>query len=509
MIGLGLLEAVPEEQILANADPDDANKDGISGKPNQVWSREHQKADARPLRLEGRRSDHRPAGGRGLQRRYRPLHHHDPQGLGRLHREGEGLSRRAERQLAATIRTSRSATICSSMVVFYSKNLAVPARRKPDDPEVLKGKAAVLPDRLRQLPQAEIHDRRRAGPAAFVASVDLSLHRYAAPRHGRGTCRRSARGRGERQRMAHARRCGASGSPAPSTATPCFCMTAARATSPRRSSGMAARRQAARDKFAALSKADRDAPRRLRELAVSRIRSEPLDPKPLLAAERATARLLGSGAIRRRGLTGQRRDGPRGDRQGVAHRGRSALGYAALAEPPARSTPRSRALCKEPSAAASEATRRVPSPATVDGVEQGRDLPLRPDHRRPSLRAAVLSGRIPRASACDRLQDALAKTGRERDAPRRTRRQERGAAGPAGARISPLWRRRRRLSPTGTASSQRRAGAFRCRFASSVATNIDRIAKDVVEGWREGVGLREGVSRAGARRSLSITRRKR
>ena len=30
MIGLGLLEAVPEEQILANADPDDANKDGIS-----------------------------------------------------------------------------------------------------------------------------------------------------------------------------------------------------------------------------------------------------------------------------------------------------------------------------------------------------------------------------------------------------------------------------------------------------------------------------------------------
>ena len=55
MIGLGLLEAVPEEQILGNADPDDANKDGISGKPNHVWSREHGKADARPLRLEGRR----------------------------------------------------------------------------------------------------------------------------------------------------------------------------------------------------------------------------------------------------------------------------------------------------------------------------------------------------------------------------------------------------------------------------------------------------------------------
>ena len=43
MIGLGLLEAIPEEQILANADPDDANKDGISGKPNWVWSREQNK----------------------------------------------------------------------------------------------------------------------------------------------------------------------------------------------------------------------------------------------------------------------------------------------------------------------------------------------------------------------------------------------------------------------------------------------------------------------------------
>jgi CxxC motif-containing protein (DUF1111 family) len=43
MIGLGLLEAVPEHQILAHADPEDANKDDISGKPNQVWSREQNK----------------------------------------------------------------------------------------------------------------------------------------------------------------------------------------------------------------------------------------------------------------------------------------------------------------------------------------------------------------------------------------------------------------------------------------------------------------------------------
>jgi CxxC motif-containing protein (DUF1111 family) len=40
MIGLGLLEAIPEEQILANADPDDRRSGRASRKPNRVWSRE-------------------------------------------------------------------------------------------------------------------------------------------------------------------------------------------------------------------------------------------------------------------------------------------------------------------------------------------------------------------------------------------------------------------------------------------------------------------------------------
>ncbi len=35
--GLGLLEAIPEETLLAWADPNDDNGDGISGRPNYVW----------------------------------------------------------------------------------------------------------------------------------------------------------------------------------------------------------------------------------------------------------------------------------------------------------------------------------------------------------------------------------------------------------------------------------------------------------------------------------------
>ena len=41
MIGLGLLEAIPAADILAHADPDDADGDGISGRPNIVWSVEY------------------------------------------------------------------------------------------------------------------------------------------------------------------------------------------------------------------------------------------------------------------------------------------------------------------------------------------------------------------------------------------------------------------------------------------------------------------------------------
>ena len=37
MIGLGLLEALPDAAILADEDPDDSNGDGISGKANRVW----------------------------------------------------------------------------------------------------------------------------------------------------------------------------------------------------------------------------------------------------------------------------------------------------------------------------------------------------------------------------------------------------------------------------------------------------------------------------------------
>ncbi len=42
IIGLGLLEAISEADLLANADPDDKNADGISGRPNYGWNEQTQ-----------------------------------------------------------------------------------------------------------------------------------------------------------------------------------------------------------------------------------------------------------------------------------------------------------------------------------------------------------------------------------------------------------------------------------------------------------------------------------
>ncbi len=42
VFGLGLLENIPEAEILSHADPDDRDGDGISGRPNYVWNIEQE-----------------------------------------------------------------------------------------------------------------------------------------------------------------------------------------------------------------------------------------------------------------------------------------------------------------------------------------------------------------------------------------------------------------------------------------------------------------------------------
>jgi len=139
MIGLGLLEAVDEANILAGEDPDDADGDGISGRANRVWS---DLAGAPALGRFGwkagkaslaEQSAGAIAGDIGISN---PLAH-DPWGdctaaqadcrAGPHGVEGADDGLEASEEIMANI-------------LFYSRNLAVPARRKAEDPQVLKGK---------------------------------------------------------------------------------------------------------------------------------------------------------------------------------------------------------------------------------------------------------------------------------------------------------------------------------------------------------------------------------
>lgn len=138
MIGLGLVEAIPAADILANADPDDANGDGISGKPQIVWSVEH---DAPMLGRFGwkagnptiiEQAAHAFAGDIGISNPLAPAPAGDcttgqPTCLAGPHGDGDARGTEIDREGL-------------DLVAFYSRNLAVPARRDVDDPQVLHGK---------------------------------------------------------------------------------------------------------------------------------------------------------------------------------------------------------------------------------------------------------------------------------------------------------------------------------------------------------------------------------
>lgn len=141
MIGLGLLEAIPAADILAHADEADADGDGISGRPNIVPSAQFGvpmlgrfglKAGAPTVREQSAGAF---AGDMGLSN---PLHP-DPWGECT---PAQTACRTAPHGQEPGIRDGLEVDGQSlDLVTFYSRNLAVPERRNPADPQVLRGKA--------------------------------------------------------------------------------------------------------------------------------------------------------------------------------------------------------------------------------------------------------------------------------------------------------------------------------------------------------------------------------
>ncbi|MDC0115958.1 c-type cytochrome [Octadecabacter sp.] len=138
MIGLGLLEAVPAADIIANADPDDLNSDGISGRPNIVWSREFDQPMLGRFGLK--------AGNPTIREQSAGAFVGDIGISNPLFTAGSGECTDLQADCMAAIHGDADARGFEidqtglDLVTFYSRNLAVPARRDVGDADVLRGK---------------------------------------------------------------------------------------------------------------------------------------------------------------------------------------------------------------------------------------------------------------------------------------------------------------------------------------------------------------------------------
>ena len=139
MIGLGLLDAIDENDILAQVDPDDKNGDGISGKANLVWSTINNKAmlgrfgwKAGSPSVE-EQSQAAFAGDIGISV---PMH---PNGAGEC-TERQTSCQQAPDGNSPQYENLEAHSLVTDLVSFYSSNLSVPARRDHTAPEVLAGK---------------------------------------------------------------------------------------------------------------------------------------------------------------------------------------------------------------------------------------------------------------------------------------------------------------------------------------------------------------------------------
>ncbi|SFN62975.1 CxxC motif-containing protein, DUF1111 family [Pseudomonas sp. NFACC24-1] len=136
MIGLGLLEAIPDEAILANAKAQARENNGIAGRPNQVWD------DAQQKTVLGRfgwkagqpnlnqQNVHAFSGDMGLTTSLRPFDDCTETQVD-CKRAPSGNGPDGEPEVSDNI---------LRLVLFYSRNLAVPARRDVNSPQVLAGK---------------------------------------------------------------------------------------------------------------------------------------------------------------------------------------------------------------------------------------------------------------------------------------------------------------------------------------------------------------------------------
>ena len=139
VIGLGLLEAIAPADILAHADPGDADKDGISGRAQMIWSadlgrpalgRFGHKAGVATIREQSARAFHADIG------ISTPLF---PAGAGDC-TSVQTRCMNAPDGTSGTAGATEIGEVGLDLVTFYASTLTLPARRGVARPDVLRGK---------------------------------------------------------------------------------------------------------------------------------------------------------------------------------------------------------------------------------------------------------------------------------------------------------------------------------------------------------------------------------
>ena len=139
VIGVGLLEAIAETDILAGVDPDDLDGDGISGRANVVWSDEFNKPMLGRFGWKAGNptvSQQSAAAFRGDVGISTPLY---PYPYGDCTSVQDSCVK-APHGGASSEDTAEVNDQLFDLLIFYTRNLGVPARRDVSDPQVLEGK---------------------------------------------------------------------------------------------------------------------------------------------------------------------------------------------------------------------------------------------------------------------------------------------------------------------------------------------------------------------------------
>ncbi|PIB26639.1 thiol oxidoreductase [Amylibacter kogurei] len=139
MIGLGLLEAIPAADILAHADPEDSNGDGISGRPNWVLSAMTRNVELGRFGLKATSPSILEQSATAFKNDIGISSTLFPDGWGDC-TEFQNTCRTAPDGSTEEHGNVEISDEAMDLVNFYARNLGVPMRRDVDDPVVLRGK---------------------------------------------------------------------------------------------------------------------------------------------------------------------------------------------------------------------------------------------------------------------------------------------------------------------------------------------------------------------------------